>query len=72
MSSSGMWRYVDSGLTDVSEESIASISRIEKSASGEPASAVGCRLSHQSETSSYTEQGEREGSLIKKKLNLPL
>jgi hypothetical protein len=35
MSSSGMWRCVDPGLTDVSEERITSIFRAEKSASGE-------------------------------------
>jgi hypothetical protein len=33
MSSSGMWRCVDPGLTDVSEERIASIFRVEKSPS---------------------------------------
>jgi hypothetical protein len=33
-----MWRCADPGLTDVSEERIASILRAEKSASGEPAS----------------------------------
>jgi hypothetical protein len=32
-----MWRCVDLALTDVSEEHIASIFRVEKSASGEPA-----------------------------------
>jgi hypothetical protein len=48
-----MWRCVHPGLTDVSEERIASIFRVEKSESGEPASADGCRLSHQSETTSY-------------------
>jgi hypothetical protein len=32
MSPSGMWRCVDLALTDVSEERIASISRVEKSA----------------------------------------
>jgi hypothetical protein len=37
MSSSGMWRCVDLASTDVSEERIASIFRVEKSASGEPA-----------------------------------
>jgi hypothetical protein len=37
MSSSRMWRYVDVALTDVSEERIASIFRVEKSASEEPA-----------------------------------
>jgi hypothetical protein len=40
--SSGMWRCIDPGLTDVSEERIASIFRVEKFASGEPASAGGC------------------------------
>jgi hypothetical protein len=34
--SSGMWRCVDLALTDVSEELIASIFRVEKSANGEP------------------------------------
>jgi hypothetical protein len=43
ISSSGMWRCVGPGLSDVSEERIASIFRVEKSASGEPASAGGCR-----------------------------
>jgi hypothetical protein len=54
-----MWRCVDPGLTDVSEERIAFIFRVEKSTSGEPTSACGCRLSHQSETTSYirTERG---------------
>jgi hypothetical protein len=62
MSSSGMWRCVCLVLNDVSEERIASIFRIEKSVSEEPAWAGGCRLSHQSEITSYirTEQGERE------------
>jgi hypothetical protein len=32
-----MWRCVDLELTDVSEERIAPILRVEKSASGEPA-----------------------------------
>jgi hypothetical protein len=45
--SSGMWRCVDLASTDVSEERIASIFRVEKSASVEPAWADGCRLSHQ-------------------------
>jgi hypothetical protein len=35
-----------SSLTDVSEERIASILRVEKSARGEQASAGGCTLSH--------------------------
>jgi hypothetical protein len=37
MPSSGMWRHVDLMSTDVSEERIASILRVEKSASEEPA-----------------------------------
>jgi hypothetical protein len=55
-----MWRCVDLALTDVSEERIAYIFRVEKSASGEPARAGGCRLSHQLEISSYVGTG-REG-----------
>jgi hypothetical protein len=35
-----MWRCVDPAVTDVSEGRIASIFRVEKSASGEPASAA--------------------------------
>jgi hypothetical protein len=46
-----MWRRVDVVWTDVSEERIASIFRIEKSASEEPARAAGYRL----------ERGSREG-----------
>jgi hypothetical protein len=48
-----MWCCVNLALTDVSEESIASIFRVRKSASWEQASASSCRLSHQSETTSY-------------------
>jgi hypothetical protein len=40
MSSSGVWRRVDVDWTDVSEDRIASIFRVEKSASEEPAWAV--------------------------------
>jgi hypothetical protein len=36
MPSSGMWRRVDLVLTDVSEERIAYMFRVEKSASEEP------------------------------------
>jgi hypothetical protein len=43
-----MWPRVDLVWANVSEESIASISRVEKSASEEPAWGGGCRLSHQS------------------------
>jgi hypothetical protein len=43
MSSSGMWRRVDLVWTDVSEEGITSIFRVQKSASEEPAWAGGCR-----------------------------
>jgi hypothetical protein len=53
MPSSGMWRHVDLVWTDVSEERIASIFKVEKSASEEPPWAGGCRLSHQSKTPSY-------------------
>jgi hypothetical protein len=42
-----MWRRVDLVWTDVSEEGIASIFRVEKSAIEEAAWASGCRLSHQ-------------------------
>jgi hypothetical protein len=55
-----MWLYVNLALTDVLEERIASIFKVEKSASEEPASAGGCRLTHQSETTSYIRTG-REG-----------
>jgi hypothetical protein len=63
-----MWRCVGLVLTDVSEEHIASIFRVEKSASEEPVSAGGCRLSHQSEITSYirTEQGERDARGVKR------
>jgi hypothetical protein len=44
MPSSGMWRRVDIVWTDVSEERIASIFRVEKSASEEPTWAGDCRL----------------------------
>jgi hypothetical protein len=37
MPSSGMWRRVDIVWTDVSDERIASIFRVEKSVSEEPA-----------------------------------
>jgi hypothetical protein len=40
----GMWRRVDLVWTDVSEERIVSIFRVEKSASEEPAWAGGCSL----------------------------
>jgi hypothetical protein len=47
-----MWRRVDLVWIDVSEERV-SISRVETSASEEPAKAGGCRLSHNSKTPSY-------------------
>jgi hypothetical protein len=56
-----MWRCVDPVLTDVSEECIGSIFRVEKSTSGEPASAGGCRLSQQLETTNYK---NREGGSV--------
>jgi hypothetical protein len=46
MSSSGMWRCVGLVLSDVSEEDIASIFRVEKSASKEPVRAGGCSLQY--------------------------
>jgi hypothetical protein len=62
MSSSGMLRCVGLVLTDVSEERIASIFRVDKSASEKPVWPGGCRLSHQSEITSYigSEQSETE------------
>jgi hypothetical protein len=45
-----MWRCVDLVWTNVSEERITSIFRVEKSASEEPAWAGGWRLNHQSKT----------------------
>jgi hypothetical protein len=42
--SSGLWRHVDLAWTDVSEERIASIFRVEKSVSEEPAWVGGNRL----------------------------
>jgi hypothetical protein len=44
MPSSGMWRRVDLVWTDILEKRIASIFRVEKSASEEPAWAGGCSL----------------------------
>jgi hypothetical protein len=43
-----MWRSVDVVWTDVSEERIASIFRVEKFASEEPACAGGCCLQRRS------------------------
>jgi hypothetical protein len=53
MLSSGMWCCVGLVLTDVSEERIASMLRVEKSASEEPVWAGGCRLSHQSQKTTF-------------------
>jgi hypothetical protein len=44
-----MWRRVDLVWIDVSEERIASIFRVAKPASEEPAWAGGCRCSHRCE-----------------------
>jgi hypothetical protein len=44
MPSSGMWRCVDLMWTDVSEERIAAIFRVEKSTSEEPTWAGSCML----------------------------
>jgi hypothetical protein len=57
MSSSGMWRCVDLALTDITKERMASIFRVENSASGELAWAGGCRMSRQSEITSYIRTG---------------
>jgi hypothetical protein len=48
-----MWRRVDLAWTDVSEERIASMFRVEKSTREEPAWAGGSRLIHQLKTPSY-------------------
>jgi hypothetical protein len=48
-----MWRCVDRASTDVSEERIASIFRIEKSVSGEPVSAGGYKLILSRKMTSY-------------------
>jgi hypothetical protein len=45
-----MWRRVDLVWTYISEERIASIFKVEKSSSEEPAWAGGYRLSYQSKT----------------------
>jgi hypothetical protein len=55
-----MWRCVGLVLTDVSEERIASIFRVEKSGSEESVWAGGCRLSHQSEITTYIRREESE------------
>jgi hypothetical protein len=57
-----MWRCVVLVLTDVSEERIASIFRVEKSTSEEPVWPGGCRLSHHSEITIYigNEKSETE------------
>jgi hypothetical protein len=57
-----MWRCVDLALTDVSEERIATIFRVEKSASGEPASAGG--WSHIPNSIFTVLQNERAGIVI--------
>jgi hypothetical protein len=44
--SSGMWRRVDLGWTDVSDKCMASIFRVEKSTSEEPGWAGGCSLQY--------------------------
>jgi hypothetical protein len=56
MWSSGMWRCINPGLTDVSEERIVSIFRVDKSASGEPASGGGCKRSSKKSVNSGSTQ----------------
>jgi hypothetical protein len=48
-----MWHRVDLVWTDISEEHIASIFRVQKSVSEEPVLAGGCRLSYQLKTPLY-------------------
>jgi hypothetical protein len=60
MFSSGMWCCVDLVWTDVSEEHISSIFRVEKSASKEPAWAGSCRLSNHLKIPSYIRTGREE------------
>jgi hypothetical protein len=55
---SGMRRCVVLVWTDVSEECIPSIFKVEKGVSEEPAWADGCRLSCQSKTTSYIRTGK--------------
>jgi hypothetical protein len=55
MLSSWVGRHGDLVWTDVSEENIASIFRVEKFASEEPAWAGGCRLSHHSKTPRFAQ-----------------
>jgi hypothetical protein len=63
-----MWRCVDLMWTDVSEERIASIFRVEKFASEEPAWAGCCGLGHQSKTPSYIRIG-KEGEWATREIN---
>jgi hypothetical protein len=63
-----MWRRVDLLWTDVSEERITSIFRVEKPSSEEPAWAGGCRLGHQSKTPSYMRRG-RDGEWVTWEIN---
>jgi hypothetical protein len=62
MPSFAMWRRVLLVWTNVSEERIASIFRVDKSTSEEPAWARSCRLSYQSKTTSYIRTGRGEES----------
>jgi hypothetical protein len=53
-----MWSFVDLALTDVSGGNVSPLSlELENSASGKPGLGGGCRLSHQSETTSYIRRG---------------
>jgi hypothetical protein len=71
MPSSGLWRHVDFVWTDVSEESIGTIFRVEKIASEEPAWPGGCitkmEAIRSSETSVHTKStrhhNPKDGSL---------
>jgi hypothetical protein len=59
-----MWRRVDFVWTDVSEERIASIFMVEKSAIEEPASTGGCRLQTQLCSRSYVAGHKRASSVL--------
>jgi hypothetical protein len=61
-----MWRRVDLVWTDVSEERIASIFRVEKSASQEPAWAGGCG------SNGCRNKGKEDGSRESKPGNLEI
>jgi hypothetical protein len=68
MQSSEMWRRVDLVWTDVSEERIASIFRVEESATEEPAWAGGYWLKQFQETGSVLRRKERKDREFRRKM----